>query len=71
VPQTLSVTGFDDLDLAMHVDPALTTVHVPASELGRRAADLVLAQISQTEVPNRVELPANLIVRASTGRPPS
>jgi LacI family transcriptional regulator len=71
VPQTLSVTGFDDLDLAMHVDPALTTVHVPASELGQRAADLVLAQISQTEVPNRVELAANLIVRASTGRPPS
>lgn len=71
VPQTLSVTGFDDLDLAMHVDPALTTVHVPAGELGQRAADLVLAQISQAEVPDRIELTADLIVRASTGRPPS
>ena len=70
VPQALSVTGFDDLDLAMHVDPALTTVHVPAREIGQRAADLILARIDQTEVPERVELAANLILRASTGRPP-
>ncbi len=71
VPRVLSVTGFDDLDLAMHVDPALTTVHVPAAEIGRRAAGLVLARIDRTEVPDRVELAANLIVRASTGRPTS
>lgn len=71
VPQALSVTGFDDLDLAMHMDPGLTTVHVPAGELGQRAAELVLAQINRTEVPERVELAANLILRASTGRPPS
>jgi LacI family transcriptional regulator len=71
VPQALSVTGFDDLDLAMHMDPGLTTVHVPAGEIGRRAADLVLARIDRTEVPERVELAANLILRASTGRPPS
>jgi len=70
VPQALSVTGFDDLDLAMHMDPGLTTVHVPAAEIGQRAADLVLARIDQTEVPERVELAANLILRASTGRPP-
>jgi LacI family transcriptional regulator len=70
VPQALSVTGFDDLDLAMHMDPGLTTVHVPADEIGRRAADLVLARINRTEVPERVELAANLILRASTGRPP-
>lgn len=71
VPQALSVTGFDDLDLAMHMDPGLTTVHVPAGEIGQRAADLVLARINHTEAPERVELAANLILRASTGRPPS
>lgn len=71
VPGALSVTGFDDLDLAMHMDPGLTTVRVPAGEIGQRAADLVLARIGRTEVPERVELAANLILRASTGRPPS
>jgi LacI family transcriptional regulator len=70
VPQALSVTGFDDLDLAMHMDPGLTTVRVPAGEIGQRAADLILARIDQTEVPERVELAANLILRASTSRPP-
>jgi LacI family transcriptional regulator len=70
VPRALSVTGFDDLDLAMHMDPALTTVHVPAGEIGQRAADLILARIDRIEVPERVELAANLILRASTGRPP-
>jgi LacI family transcriptional regulator len=71
VPEDLSVTGFDDLDLAMHMDPPLTTVRIPAAELGARAAEYLLAQINGAQVPQRVELSASLIVRGSTGRPRS
>jgi LacI family transcriptional regulator len=69
VPEDLSVTGFDDLDLAMHMDPPLTTVHIPAAELGARAAEYLLGRIKGAHVPQRVELSASLIVRGSTGRP--
>ena len=70
VPAELSVTGFDDLDLSSHLDPPLTTVSVPAHEIGRRAAEHLLAMIGGRPVPLRVELAANLILRGSTGRAP-
>jgi LacI family transcriptional regulator len=69
VPEEVSVTGFDDLDLAVHLEPPLTTVRVPAAELGEKAADYLLTRIQGGAVPDRVELTASLIVRGSTGRP--
>ncbi len=69
VPEEVSVTGFDDLDLAVHLEPPLTTVRVPAAELGEKAADYLLTRIRGSAVPDRVELTASLIVRGSTGRP--
>ena len=39
VPGALSITGFDDLPLAAHLNPPLTTIAVPASEMGARAAN--------------------------------
>lgn len=38
VPEDISITGFDDIELARIVKPALTTVHVPHREMGRKAA---------------------------------
>ena len=57
------------LDLAVHLEPPLTTVRVPAAELGEKAADYLLTRIQGGAVPDRVELTASLIVRGSTGRP--
>ncbi|MPZ97269.1 MAG: substrate-binding domain-containing protein, partial [Propionibacteriales bacterium] len=45
VPGNVSVVGFDDIHLASFVRPALTTVHQPIQQLGRRAAELLLAAI--------------------------
>lgn len=68
VPRDLSVVGFDDVPAAADAHPALTTVRQPHREKGRRAATLLLRASS---VDDEHRLPVELIVRASTGPPPS
>ena len=69
VPQDVSITGFDDIEIAAHCVPALTTLHVPAHEIGRQAALIVLAaQASQSPI-NSVRFELDLIVRGTTARP--
>lgn len=70
VPADLSVAGFDDLELASQITPALTTVHVPADEIGRQAADLILSRLRKRPGLAHIELPAELILRQSTARAP-
>jgi LacI family transcriptional regulator len=70
VPRDLSIVGFDDLDLASHLQPALTTVHVPAAAMWRRAADLVLALLRGEPPPPAAEVQVSLVVRGSTGPAP-
>lgn len=69
VPADLSVTGFDDLDLASQIVPPLTTIHVPADEIGRKAADLLLSKIQRKPALANIELAAELILRGSTSTP--
>jgi len=68
VPRDVSVVGFDDIDLARHVDPALTTVHQPIRRKGEEAVDLLLATIrgGATGAVEHRRLEARLIVRGST-----
>jgi len=68
VPGDLSVTGFDDLDFAAHATPALTTVRVPAAEMGLAAADHLAAQAAGQTPPPLAGLKAPLVLRESTGR---
>lgn len=70
VPQQLSIVGFDDLELAAHLRPALTTVHVPADEMWRCAADRVLAALAGDELPRATQIQVSLVVRDSAGPPP-
>ncbi len=69
VPQAVSVTGFDDMEIAALVTPALTTVHFPTVELGIYAAQHLLRRLAGETVDLRRELPVELVVRASTGPP--
>jgi LacI family transcriptional regulator len=50
VPRDLAVVGFDDTALAEHLRPALTTVRQPFQEMGKRAADLLLALVDAPRI---------------------
>lgn len=67
VPEDISIAGFDDLDFASQIRPALTTVHIPVREIGIRAAEYLLARISGEPTPPSVEVPVGLMVRDTTG----
>ena len=71
VPQQLSVTGFDDLEVVSHLPVPLTTVAQDPLALGREAATLLLRRVEDGPgLPRRVVLPTQLIRRASTAVPP-
>jgi len=70
VPADISVAGFDDLGFASHLSPPLTTVRVPAREMGRRAAEALLEAIREgTSVAARYVLDTDIIIRKSTAPP--
>ena len=67
VPQDVLVAGYDDIELARHFHPSLTTVQQPIQQAGLALVDLLLGQISGT-VPQPLLLPTALKVRESTLR---
>ena len=68
VPEDLSITGFDDIDLAQATSPMLTTVRQPLAEMGRMAVSLLIRLLDGHQVDAlHVELATDLIVRGSTG----
>jgi DNA-binding LacI/PurR family transcriptional regulator len=71
VPGRLSVTGFDDTELAAHLQPSLTTVTTDVTGWGRAAATRLLELVDQRD-PSPVSLAApRLVVRGSTGPAPT
>ncbi|GAA1324530.1 LacI family DNA-binding transcriptional regulator [Streptomyces sanglieri] len=66
VPDDIAVVGFDDIPMAEHTDPPLTTVRQPARRMGETAARLLLSHLGGTPVPEApVVLPTELVVRHS------
>jgi DNA-binding LacI/PurR family transcriptional regulator len=71
VPEDLSVIGFDDLEIAAHANPPLTTVHQPIAQKGEEAARLLLRMIEKPdERPGHKTLDTRFIIRASTAPAP-
>lgn len=66
VPEDVSVTGFDNSDLAVHGRVPLTTIAHPKAELGAMAARLLLALMEGRRTETAVTIPARLVVRKST-----
>jgi DNA-binding LacI/PurR family transcriptional regulator len=64
VPDEISVIGFDDIRVASHMTPALTTLSAPIQEIARHAADMLEAMMSGVSMDNRhVILPGQLTIR--------
>jgi LacI family repressor for deo operon, udp, cdd, tsx, nupC, and nupG len=71
VPGQLSVTGYDDVEIAAHLRPSLTTVNTDVVAWGRAAATRLLEVVEGVE-PTPCDLPpARLVVRGSTGPAPT
>jgi LacI family transcriptional regulator len=67
VPQDISVIGFDDILVGQYLEPSLTTVHLPAVDLGRRAGEMILRVIHGEPLDAvSVRLPTHLVIRRST-----
>jgi LacI family transcriptional regulator len=70
VPGDVAVTGFDDIPVARHLRPQLTTVRQPIQDLGATAFEILHSMISNGQPGNRdVVLPTRLIRRESCGCP--
>ena len=73
IPRDVSIVGCDDIEFAQLVTPELTTVSVPARELGARAARLLARDLAGDPAPPSQRarpLPVKLVTRGSTGPTP-
>ncbi len=71
VPESVSVLGMDDYEIAEMVTPPLTSVHYPLKELVEKAMGLLISQITTKEIRSEtIVLEPGLTVRRSTARCP-
>jgi DNA-binding LacI/PurR family transcriptional regulator len=70
VGRDISITGFDDILLAEHANPPLTTVHQPAHELGAMVAHMLLKIINgEPIIEKQVIVKPPLVIRQSSSAP--
>jgi DNA-binding LacI/PurR family transcriptional regulator len=71
VPGELALVGFDDIPLASYVTPSLTTIAQPKGEMGKRAAQMVLALLPEpgdaARLVSNITVQGSLVVRESSG----
>ncbi|SEO89483.1 transcriptional regulator, LacI family [Amphibacillus marinus] len=65
VPEDISIVGFDDIALAKHVDPPLTTIRQDKDLIGRQAAIILLNKINGDQDSSSRVVPVQLIKRGS------
>lgn len=69
VPGDVSVVGFDDMEISSYYDPPLTTMAVPAYEMGQMAAKILIENVrGEIKTPQQCLLETRLIVRKSADK---
>jgi DNA-binding LacI/PurR family transcriptional regulator len=66
VPQDVAVTGFNDFDFSEYLDPPLTTVRVPAYQMGASAAAVLIGHLEGHAVATPRPFPVEVVVRGSS-----
>ncbi len=69
IPEDISIAGYDDSDISTIIQPALTTVHIPFFEMGKRCIGEFIKQVKGEESGGfKVLIKPELVIRDSTGR---
>jgi LacI family transcriptional regulator len=68
VPQALSIVGFDDLEMARHIQPSITTLHVPTKQMWQTVGDRLVSALANLPVQEATEVEVELVVRDSTSQ---
>lgn len=71
VPGDVAITGFDDVPVARHLHPSLTTIRQPIEQMGATAFDVLYSRISGNGGESDVVLPVRLVLRESCGCAPA
>lgn len=72
IPQDVAVVGYDDIPLDPYLHPPLTSVHLPAFDLGYQCVEMLVRLIHRETLETvNLRLPTNLVVRASCGALPT
>ena len=69
VPRDVSIIGFDDLPMTSMANPPLSTVHVPAREMGEAAADALVRAVDTDEPIQSRSMDAIVVLRDSIAAP--
>ena len=70
IPGDMAVVGYDDVPLARFLYPPLTTIRLPAYDLGRAAADMLIGMLNteeSTKKPPGILLDTELVIRETCG----
>ena len=66
VPDDISIVGFDDVEVASQINPALTTLAAPIAETAEKALDMLTSLMNGEKAENKhIALPAKLVIRSS------
>ena len=66
IPEDISIIGYDDLEIAAYLMPALTTVRQPSFDLGLNAAEVLIDHLeNKAAMPPVIQLTPELVVRDS------
>ncbi len=68
VPEDVSVTGFDDVDISSYISPSLTTVHVPKRQIGQGLINLLMDKLDGNSANNKLTLHTQLMIRESVAK---
>ncbi len=71
IPEDISITGVDNTDLGATQTPALTSIRTPIVEIGRAAAEQLIARLEGRPCTSFETLPFELVRRGSTAPPAS